>query len=371
MLELEMLKKISYEIGPIRPPSEGRHSLLLRLTRNCPWGLCKFCYGKPYNRERFKIRGIQEIEREIENVKTLKDGIETISKKLGGMEWTALALSSYSLYGKEVSELNLGEFLNFQCIMNVFSWIRDGARTVFLQDADNLMMRTDDLVEILRFFKRTLGAPERVTSYARGKTVFKKPMSELKEIKKAGLSRLHVGLESGDELVLKYMNKGMTPQELIVGGKKAIEAGFELSLYVILGLGGKSMWRRHAENTAKVLNEINPDFVRVRRLVPLKDTPLFEEWKRGEFILLSPHEELKEIATLIKGLEFEGKVCFDHFANPFYHTGAGFRWVFKQDSEGYQFPQEKEEVLRRIEKALEINESNFIAAGDLSTLETL
>jgi len=366
--ELESLKEYSFEIGPIRPPSEGgSRSLLIRATRNCPWNQCKFCYGTPYNREKFQLRSVEEIKRDIDTAKAISELVKVIAKKLGGMDWAAKLVDSYFLYNKDFMELDEKESKNFQSVVNVFNWLHSGAKSAFLQDANSLIMRTPDLLEVVRYLKQTFPSLERITSYARAKTLAQKTktLEELKELCKAGLSRLHVGLETGDDELLKYVNKGVTSEEHVLAGRKAKEAGFELSEYWMPGLGGKTMSEQHARNTARVLNEINPDFTRSRRFVPRKATPLYEEWKKGEFQLLSPHEELREIQTMIENLEITGKVCFDHFINPAYRMGSGYVWLLKQDYDGYKFPEEKPEVLDLIKHGLEIDELLYTRAEDL------
>ena len=370
--EVERLKEYSFEIGPIRPPSEGgSHSLLIRTTRNCPWRMCKFCYATPYNREKFEFREVEEIKKDIQTAKTISEEIKAISKKIGGMDWASLVVDSYFLHKKEPMELDPDESKNFQSIVNVFNWLRSGARTAFLQDANSLTMRTHELKEVLRYLKQTFPSLERITSYARSKTLAQKPFEELKEIREAGLSRLHVGLESGNDEVLKYVNKGVTSEEHVLAGRKAMEAGFELSLYWMPGLGGKTMSEQHARDTARVLNQVNPDFIRSRRFIPLKNTPLLEELKEGKFQLLSPHEELREIKLMVENLDVTGRLCFDHSANPFYRTDLGPRWVFEQDYDGYKFPEEKSKVLKLVERGLEVDESDYIHAKDLSGIERL
>jgi radical SAM superfamily enzyme YgiQ (UPF0313 family) len=369
--ELEELKKYSFEVGPIRPPSEGgRRSLLIRATRNCPWSLCKFCYGTFYNRERFQLRSVEEIKRDIDTAKTISELIEAVAKKLGGIDWASRLIDSLFLYNKDFVELDEKESKNFQSVVNVFNWLHSGAKNAFLQDANSLIMRTDELVEVIKYLKQVFPSLERVTSYARAKTLAQKTktLQELKELHEAGLSRLHVGLETGDDELLKYVNKGVTSEEHVLAGRKAKEAGFELSEYWMPGLGGKTMTEQHARNTARVLNQINPDFVRSRRFVPRKATPLYEEWKKGEFKLLSSHEDLREIQMMIENLEITGNVCFDHFVNPAYMVGSSYVWLFKQDYDGYKFPEEKPKVLNSIKHGLEIDESLYIRVEDLVEL---
>jgi len=366
--ELERLKEYSFEIGPIRPPSEGgSRSLLIRATRNCPWSLCKFCYGTPYNQERFQLRSVEEIKRDIDAAWAISELIKVTAKKLGGMDWATKLIDPYFLYNKDFMELDQNESKNFQSIVNVFNWLHSGAKSAFLQDANSLIMRTNELVEAITYLKRTFPSIQRITSYARAKTLAQKTktLEELKELRKAGLSRLHVGLETGDEELLKYVNKGVTSEEQVLGGRKAKEAGFEVSEYWMPGLGGKTWSEQHARNTARVLNEINPDFVRSRRFVPRKATPLYKEWRRGDFKLLSPYEELREIEIMMENLDITGKVCFDHFINPAYRVGYGYVWLFKQDYDGYKFPEEKTKVLELIKYGLNIDESLYMRAEDL------
>ncbi len=283
------------------------------------------------------------------------------------MDHVAELIDPSSLYNKDSMELDQKELQNFLGIKKVFRWLRSGARNAFLQDANSLVMRTSDLLEVIRYLKQTFPSLQRITSYARAKTLAQKTktLEELKELRKAGLSRLHVGLETGDDELLKYVNKGVTSEEHVLAGRKAKEAGFELSEYWMPGLGGKTFSKQHAMNTARVLNAINPDFVRSRCFVPRKTTPLFEEWKKSEFQLLSPHEELKEIGMMIENLKITGKVCFDHYINPAYRVESGYVWLFKQDYNGYKFPEEKPKVLELVKQGLEIDESLYMRAEDL------
>lgn len=351
LLELERLKKYSFEMGPIRPPSEGgSHSLLIRATRNCPWNLCTFCYGSPYNRNRFQLRSVIEIKKDIDAAYNIRELLEIIAKKLGGIDRTVGLINPHFLQ-------------NYQSVRNVFNWLRFSSRSVFLQDADSLIMSTENLLQVLKYLKQTFPNIQRITSYARAKTLTHKTktVDKLKELQKAGLSRLHVGLETGDDELLKYINKGITSEEHILAGKKAREAGFELSEYWMPSLGGKALSKQHALNTARVLNEINPDFIRSRRFLPHKGTPLFDEWKKDKFQLLTPHEVLKEIEMMVVNLDITGKVCFDHANNPAFRSDSSYTWLFKQDYNGYKFPEEKPLVLNILKKGLEIDESLYIS----------
>lgn len=152
--ELEKLKEYSFQIGPIRPPSEGAsHSLLIRTTCNCPWSLCKFCYGTFYNRERFQLRSLEEIKKDIDTAKTISQLIKVMAKRLGGLSWVGKLIEPSSLYDKDFKKLDQKELKNFLSVKNVFDWLRSGARSAFLQDANSLVMRTADLFEVVRYLK--------------------------------------------------------------------------------------------------------------------------------------------------------------------------------------------------------------------------
>ena len=353
----------SFEIGAIRPPSEGgSHSLLIRVTRNCPWSRCGFCYGTPYGRERFQLRAIEDVKEDIRVAKAMADGIKSVSWQLGYAGSINNAVASNMIRNNPALNRN-------HSFVMVFNWMASGARTAFLQDADSLIMRTPDLVEVIRYLKETFPSLERVTSYARGKTIYRKTSDELNEIRKAGLNRLHIGLETGDDQLLQHVEKGITAEQHIIAGKKAKEAGFELSVYVMPDLGGRTGSYQHAKNTARVLNEINPDYIRLRPFVPLPNTPLFDEYQAGELELSSPHERLRELRTMITDLNVTSHVCFDHMMNSWRNPLGEL--LFRQDYEGYKFPEEKGNVLALIDAGLGVDESMHIDAKDMVSVAHL
>ncbi len=362
---VQNLSRYSFEVGPIRPPSEGgSHSLLIRATRNCSWNRCTFCYGMPYNREKFQLRNVEEVKRDIDNVKAIADGIRAVSWKLG--YGGALNRAVGSAIIESDPELD-----GSHCFVTVFNWLYFGGRSVFLQDGNTLIMPTDQLLEIVRYLKATFPTVERITSYARAKTLAKKTLDELKELGRAGLSRVHVGLETGDDELLLYVDKGVTSAEQILAGKKAKEAGFELSEYVMPGLGGRGRWEQHARNTARVLNETDADFIRLRPLVVGPGLPLYEDYAKGVFELSSPHERLRELRMMVENLRVTGRLCFDHFLNGWYRDSARRETLFKQDYGGYRLPEEKRLVLDLIEEGLRIDESVHMHAKDLVGLTHL
>jgi len=322
------MSPLSYEQGPIRPPSEA-YSLLLRVTRNCPWNRCEFCHT--YKKEKFSLRTVEEIKRDIQTIQEIVSEIKSLSWRygLGGECGASL-----------VNDILQDPHPPSDGFRQVALWLYGGGRNVFLQDGDNLILKTDHLVEILNDLKKTFPSIERITTYSRSKTVSRKRLEELQALKEAGLSRIHIGLETGYDSLLQYIRKGVTAQQHIEAGRKVKASGISLSEYVILGLGGKGMWREHAMETAKVLNQINPDFIRVRTLKVLKTMLLYQKIERGEFIPLSDDEMVEEERLLIEHLEgITSMFVSDHILN------------LLQEVEG-NLPGEKEKMLKRIDRYL-------------------
>jgi radical SAM superfamily enzyme YgiQ (UPF0313 family) len=335
------MTQLSYEQGPIRPPSEA-YSLLLRVTRNCPWNRCEFCHT--YKKEKFSLRTVEEVKKDIKTIQETVSEIQSLSWRYGlGGESAAplvnLILQDSQHYSDGFRQIAL--------------WLYNGGKNVFLQDGDNLILKTDQLVEILNHLKNTFPFIERITTYSRSKTVSKKTIEELQDLNRAGLSRIHIGLETGYDPLLQSIKKGVTAQEHIEAGKKVKGSGISLSEYVILGLGGKGMWREHAIETAKVLNQINPDFIRVRTLKVLKTMLLYQKIEKGEFIPLNDDEIVEEERLLIEHLEgVTSTFVSDHILN------------LLQEVEG-ELPEEKEKMLKLIDRylALPKEEKNNFRLG--------
>jgi len=360
------LAGLSFEMGPIRPPSEGgSSSLLIRVTRNCPWNKCTFCHGRPYNHEKFKMRSVDDVKTDIDTARSIYDEIKIASWEMG------YSGNMNNTVGTTLVR-NIPQLSQNHSFVNVYNWICSGARTAFLQDADSIVIPTSRLVEIIGHLRDSFSTLDRVTSYARAKTVFKKEVDELEKLRQVGLSRLHIGLETGDDALLWKVKKGVTAEEHILAGRKVKESGIELSEYIMPGLGGKAMSRQHADNTARVLNEINPDFVRSRPFTPMPGTPLFDAYENNEWELLSSHEALGEMKAMVEQLDMTGRICFDHFRNPSYKTESGnLIHLFKQDYDGYKLPEEKGIILGLIEKGLTVAEEKFLQAEDFIRMGSL
>ena len=283
---------LNYDLPPYRPPSEAG-SALIRASRGCPWNKCLFC--TMYKTLKFKPRPVEEIKRDIDKA----------------------------------------------------AKIYKGAKTVFIADSDSLAMK--NMEEIIRHIKLRFPDSDRITSYARAKTLMKLGSERLKKIKDAGLTRVHVGLESGDKKTLEFMQKGATPEEMIAGGKAARNAGLELSFYILIGAGGKDRLKEHALESAKVCNEVNPDFIRLRTLV-VQHGSLLEEMKNsGDYKPTSPMEKLQEVKMFIENLDVnQCEFASDHFTNNIWvNNTVVYRGVYGM------LPQEKQGMLDTINHTLD------------------
>ena len=296
-------EKLTFEQGPIRPPNEAR-SLLLRITRNCPWNQCLFC--PVYKRRKFSLRTVAEIKEDIQAARDMADDIKALSWRLGYSGSVNDAVISHIFNDPACSEQYRG----------IAVWMYYGTNACFLQDADNLVMTTKDLVEVLQFLREKFPEISRVTTYSRSRTVIRKSVEALKQIREAGLDRVHIGLETGYDPLLKLMKKGVTAARHIDAGRRLLEAGMELSEYVMPGLGGQEMWKEHAVETAKVLNEINPHFIRLRSLRVPRRVPLYEKLSDGTFTMQTDDMLAEEIRIFIETLDgITSTVTSDHIMN--------------------------------------------------------
>ena len=318
-MNMEKPKRHSFEIGPIRPPSEGKDfSLLIRATRNCPWNRCEFC--SIYKDKKFEYRSVVDVKQDIDVVRSMSEEMKKASWKMGhGGHITDEVILSImqdnpEIYGDDAMDLQeRTERVN--CLVNVANWLSSGARTVFLQDANTLIMRPPELMEVLGYLKETFPTIERITSYARSKTAAQRTPEELKALHGAGLSRLHIGLESGSDDVLKLMQKGVTAEEHIAGGRKIVESGISLSEYVMPGLGGRKWSESHAKESAMVLNQIDPAFIRIRSLIVRREMPFQRMIDLGEFEVLNEDEVVDEIRLFIENLTCNSYVASDQMTN--------------------------------------------------------
>ena len=294
----------SSEQGPIRPPSEAR-SLLIRVTRNCPWNRCAFCHT--YQGERFSLRSVAEVKEEIRRIGRAVVRIRELSGESGG---------GGNIGGEIIPRFfDLGQGYDDH-LRSIAAWLLSGGESVFLQDANSLIVKTDDLAEVIAFIRRTLPSVSRITTYARAKTAAKKTVEELRRLREAGLSRIHIGMETGFDPLLTFIRKGVSAAEQVEGGRKIREAGISLCEYVMPGLGGSRWSAEHARETAQVLNRINPDHIRLRTLQVVPGSPLAEKVREGEFQPLDEEAIVREIRLFFETLGgITSEVVSDHVLN--------------------------------------------------------
>lgn len=293
----------TYDFPPFRPPSEA-DSLLLRVTRGCPWNRCAFC--PMYKHLKFEKRPVEEVKQDIDTARAFTGG---------------------------------------------------NVKTVFIGDSDSLVIKTGDVCEILGHLLGAFPSLTRVTSYARSLTLRRKPLESLRKIRDAGLTRLHIGLETGSARLLDRIKKGASPDTMIEACTKVKEAGFEVSMYVLLGIGGEANWHEHASETARVLNRMDPDFIRVRTLVPQPGTPVFQWWTEGSFEMASPETILKEQKGIIKDLAVTSQYLSDHVSNYVPING--------------KLPADKTKMLSIIDEALEKLSKEDTFRGELEQMRFL
>jgi radical SAM superfamily enzyme YgiQ (UPF0313 family) len=220
-----------------------------------------------------------------------------------------------------------------------------GVRSIFFPAGNTAAMATPDLADICAYARLRFPNCCRITVYGSSKYLDLKSPAELRILAQAGLTRIHVGLESGDDEVLAKTKKGADAATQVRACRAALEAGLEVSVYVVLGLGGRERTGEHARATLEVLNRIRPSFVRLRTLLPKIDTPLLHQIQGGFFVMLSPHEVLTEARTIIQGLDCETEVVSDHYTNYINLTG--------------RLPEDRDRLLGRLDLALSRDENEF------------
>ena len=255
----------------IRPPSEHA-SYYLPLTSGCSNNTCTFC---AYSFTNLGVRDLQDVKNEID------------------------AMSLYTNYRMGLS----GQPDIVYAILR--RW--DGKR-VFLQDGDALVYPYPKLVEALQYLNGKFPTLERIASYATPQDVLRRSVDELKALKDLKLGILYMGVESGDDVVLRRIKKGATHPEMVEAAGKVREAGILLSMTVILGLGGVQGSHQHAMETARILTEMDPDYAGALTLTLIPGTPLYQEWEKGEFELITPFDSLKELRAMVENATFTD--CF-------------------------------------------------------------
>ncbi|MBW2009960.1 MAG: radical SAM protein [Deltaproteobacteria bacterium] len=271
---------------------------------------------------------MEEIKEDIQKARDIADDVKALSWRLGRS----------GVVDQEVIRHIFSDSAYSESFKSVAAWLYYGEGSCFLQDADNMVMKTRDLVEVLRFLREKFPEITRVTTYGRSRTIVRKSVESMKEIHEAGLDRIHIGMESGCDTVLKMVKKGVTGKQHIEAGRKVMEAGIELSEYIMPGLGGQALWKEHAVDSARVLNAINPHFIRLRSLRVPDRVPLHAKLKDGSFLMQTDDMLAEEIKLFIEHLEgITSTVTSDHIMNLLEEVSG-------------TLPGDKEKMLRVIEK---------------------
>ncbi len=332
-----------FEICSIRPPTENC-SLTFRLTRNCYWNKCGFC---PVYKTgaKFSKRSIEDVELDIRCAKKIDDllfengltGYSSLSQsalysliaevkqaRLDAGKTDSMHEKSNDLEDSPDLDERLRWFLTWfkdkatieDSFTHIYSWRMGGGRTCFFGDADSLILKPEFISGAASLVKRTFPSIDRITIYGRTKSAAQvRSLSDLKIYSKAGISRVHFGLESGSDRVLELVTKGETSDDHITGAVKVKEAGISCSVYVMPGLGGRSLTEENAVETARVLSKIAPDFVRLRTLEVFPGTGLDRLLKNGSFTEASEEEVVREIRTIVSETSCETEIFSDSATN--------------------------------------------------------
>ncbi len=278
---------MQYEGVVYRPPSEAG-SLIIQLTIGCARNTCTFC--AMFKEKQFRVRKLEDVVADLEEARRYYSRIKV--------------------------------------------------RRIFLADGDALIVKTKDLLYILEQIHRLYPEVERISAYGAPADVLMKSDEELRQLKEAGLDMIYIGAESGDDVVLSDVKKGVTSAQLIEAGQKLKRAGMVVSITLISGLGGTKRVEEHALGSARVISAIKPEYVGFLTLMVEAGTPLYDDWKAGKFQLLGPREVLQEMRLFVEAVDAEGTVFRANHASNY----VPLKGTFNRD---------KEEMLRQIAQAEE------------------
>ena len=277
----------AFRIGPIRPPSEA-DSLLLQVTRGCTWNRCRFC--TVYRGTKFKAFSADSVKEDIDAVARCAEDVRRYAGS--GGDWDLEGLNRHLAGLSDEDER--------QSFATVANWLMAGGENVFLQDGNTTALSSGRLADVLIYLKQVFPQIRRITSYGRAENLARHDADYYAELREAGLDRIHSGFESGSDAVLQLINKGCTSEQEITAGRNVRAGGIELSVYFMPGIGGKALSRENAEGTARVLNEVTPEFLRIRTAAVKPGTPLYEDHLRGEYCLCGDDDKVREIRRVVE-----------------------------------------------------------------------
>jgi len=291
---------MKYEGAIYRPPSEAG-SLILQATVGCSHNRCTFCGS--YKDKRFRIKAFDEIKEDMDEASSW--GVET--------------------------------------------------RRVFLADGDALITPQRRLLEILSYARRRLKGVRRVGIYGNTRSILRKSVQDLIELKEAGLGIIYFGVESGNRSVLEKIKKGATYEEMVAAGRRVKEAEISISVTVLLGIGGTELSHQHAMDTGRILSEIDPDFVGALTLMLVPGTLLEREIASGAFELPDPFALLEELGIMIGHCELSSCLFTSNHASNYLPLKISM-------------PGEREKALQTIQQVLTSRNRSLLRAESLRAL---
>jgi radical SAM superfamily enzyme YgiQ (UPF0313 family) len=291
---------LRYEEPVFRPPCESG-SLIIQATIGCPHNQCTFC--GMYKMKKYRVRPLDEVREDLQMARRV---------------WA----EPYS---------------------------------VFLADGNTIAMRTDDLVQVLDYVREAFPRVGRISCYGGARFIRGRDVADMARLKEHGLKIVYMGLESGDDEILRRVRKGATADDYVRAAGKLRAAGIELSTYVLAGPGAPAEPREHALGSAETLNRMKPDYIRIRTLVFLPGFPMYDDLEAGRFVECSGREIAEETRLLLENLQVDGaQFLSDHVSNYLPIHG--------------RLPEDKESMLAAIDEALSHPDNPLLKPRTITSL---
>ena len=334
-----MSSRRTFRVGPIRPPSEA-DSLLLQVTEGCTWNRCRFC--TIYKDTRFKAFSADSV----------KEDIDVIASYAREAEVYRMPSGRWDLDGLNMHLDGFADPEERQCFYMVSNWLVKGGEKVFLQDGNTTALSSGRLSDVLVYLKQVFPGIKRITSYGRAENLSRYDEDYFAELKEAGLDRIHSGYESGSDEVLRLINKGTTSEQEIKAGRDIKAGGIELSIYFMPGIGGRELSHENARGTAHVMNEGQPDFLRIRTAAIKPGTELYELYEKGDYCLCSDDDKVREIREVIVSAgNIPTRIVSDHMVNLLQDVEGSL-------ADGTSQPAGRGSMLDRIDRYLGMDETD-------------
>lgn len=286
------------QIQKLSMPIENA-SIPLSFSKGCTWNKCTFCSN--CNDTSFqKLDPETVVESTLPYYNVAKEIVEKTSDNPKKIK-------------RELNRVPSGHLKGVRIFCD---WINDGSEYVFIQDKDMFAYSTDEILSIIEKIKMTYPSVKYIEAYTRVDSILSVSEEDLQKLKVAGLEHLHIGFESGSDFVLKKIKKGFTKQNAIDAGKKLNDVGITFSAYIMLGIGGQELSYEHCEETVALLDEISPEYIRIRSTILKENTELYDEYVASEFSQSTEDEKLMELAFIIENCKaYETELRSNHLVN--------------------------------------------------------